>query len=157
MNLHITPFAPSKLSSKYSLQIFTYQLSENQYNIAVSQISAGFPAYAENFKTDPISIDKVLVSHPESTFIIQVSGESMTDAGIFPNSYIVVDTSLKPKDKSIVVARYGDDFLVKRLHYHDDFAVLKAENSLRNFPDIRLDSETDFEIWGVVVGEFKRF
>jgi len=156
MNLHISPPDISKLASKYALHLYTYQLSENQYNIAVSLISAGFPAYAENFKTDPISIDKVLVSHPESTFIIQVFGESMVDAGIFPNSFIVVDTSLKPKDKSIVVARYGDDFLVKRLHIQDDFAVLKAENSLQNFPEIRLDAQTDFEIWGVVVGEFKR-
>ncbi len=157
MTLKVSPFNLSIIRTKYELNFYTYQLSDRYYELAGAQISAGFPAYAENFKTDPISIDKVLVSKPESTFIIRVTGDSMTDAGIFPNSYIVVDTSLKPKDKHIVVARYGDDFLVKRLHVFADFAVLKAENENGNFPDIVLNADTDFEIWGVVVGEFKRF
>ena len=141
---------------KFNIKIYSCELSGRTYPVADSRISAGFPAYAENFKTDPISIDGFLVHHPESTFIIEVSGESMIDAGIYPGSYIVVDTAIKPQDHSIVVARFFDEFLVKRLRKFDGYAILKAENNVVEFPDVRLDAEADFEIWGVVVGTFKK-
>ena len=142
----------SEIIKKYSLQS-----SENEYPVAGEKISAGFPAYTDNFKTDPISIDKTLVNKPESSFIIQVQGESMKDAGIFPNSYIVVDTSIDPKDGNIIVARYFDEFVVKRIYISENEAILKAENSELNFPDIEINKDTDFEVWGVVTGTFFNF
>jgi len=156
MKIEITSPNFTKITDKNAIKLYSSVLSENKYMVAGSTVSAGFPAYAENFKTDPISIDKFLVNRPESTFIIEVSGESMIDAGIYPNSYIIVDTSVKAQNKSIVVARYADDFLVKRLYKFEDYAILKAETSEGNYPDIKLTAEDDFEIWGVVVGTFKK-
>lgn len=155
MEIKISKINKSKITNRENIKIFSFVPSDNEYPVAGEKISAGFPAYAENFKTDPISIDKVLVKKPESTFIIQVQGESMKDAGIFPNSYIVVDTSITPKHGNIVVARYFDEFVVKRILIFEDHAVLKAENSVLNFPDIQINQDTEFEVWGVVTGTFK--
>ena len=144
-----------EISKKFHVKIYPFSVSDNEYPVAGEKISAGFPAFAENFKTDPISIDKVLVKKPESTFIIQVQGDSMVDVGIFNNSYIVVDTSIKPENNNIIVARYFDEFLVKRIFIYKDYAVLHAENSNNNYADIKIDEDTEFEIWGVVTGTFK--
>jgi|GEM_PF-1686736 DNA polymerase V len=146
----------TKIRKKDEFRIYSYFLSDTLYPLAGSTISAGFPAYAENFKTEPVSIDKFLVEKPESTYIIQVSGESMIDAGIFPESFIVVDTSIKPVNNAIVVARYFDEFIVKRIKIFPDHAVLVAENANRNYPKIHIDETTDFEVWGTVVGTFKK-
>lgn len=143
-----------KIGEKYELKLFPIAISDSTYPVAGEKISAGFPGYADNFKTDPISIDNILIKKPHSTFIIKVEGESMIDAGIYPNSYIVVDTSCDPSDMSIVVARLYDEFVVKRIVIFDDHAILKAENTNRSYPDIRIDDSTDFEIWGVVTGTF---
>ncbi|MEA2041281.1 MAG: S24 family peptidase [Bacteroidota bacterium] len=156
MKLKVSQPKLEKLNEKYEIKIFGFRQTEEEHPVADSKISAGFPAYAENFKTDPISIDQFLIKKSESSFIIQVTGESMLDAGIFPNAYIVVDTSVEPKNNSIVVVRVEDEFLVKRLCTHEKFAVLKAENINENYPDIRIDESVDFEIWGTVTGTFQK-
>lgn len=156
MQLTIKEPRPRKLSRKYKNNFFGFKFGNKEHPVAESDISAGFPAYAENFKTEPISIDKYLIQRPESAFIIKVSGESMLEAGIYPGAFIVADTSLPPADNRIVVVRIEDEFLVKRLRLFDDYALLKAENTLRNYPDIRIDSSVDFEIWGTVVGTFQK-
>lgn len=157
MKLTVSQPDASKLNKKYELKLFAFSRSDDEHPVAESTVSAGFPAYAENFKTDPISIDRFLIKRPESSFIIQVGGESMRDAGIFPGSYIVVDTSATPHNNSIVVVRYEDEFLVKRLITKDDHALLRAENDNREFPEIRIDDTVDFEIWGIVIGCFQKF
>ena len=154
MNIKTTNPDWEKIGKKYELRLFPINLTDNKYPVAGDKISAGFPAYAENFKTDPISIDKLLIKRPYSSFIIKVEGESMIDAGIYPNSYIVIDTGFDPQHMSIVVARLYDEFVVKRILIFDDHAVLKAENSKRTYPDIRVDDSSDIEIWGVVTGTF---
>jgi DNA polymerase V len=154
MKISITNADWKKIGDKYELKIFPIAISDNEYPVAGEKISAGFPGYADSFKTDPISIDRILIKKPHSTFIIKVEGESMIDAGIYPNAYIVVDTSQDPRDMNIVVARLYDEFVVKRILIFEDHALLKAENSKRSYPDIRIDDSTDFEIWGVVTGTF---
>jgi DNA polymerase V len=156
MELKISKLRLDKLNDKYNIVLFAPKESGKEHPVAESAVSAGFPAYAENFKTDPISIDRFLINRPESSFILKVQGESMLDAGIFPDAYIVADTSLPPTDKRIVLVRLEDEFLVKRIRIFDDYAVLKAENNLRDYPDIRIDSSADFEIWGTVIGTFQK-
>lgn len=156
MKLKVAEPNTDKLKKKFEIRVFNYKEDTTEHPVADSKISAGFPAFAENFKTDPISIDKFLINKTESSFIIQVTGESMIDAGIFPNSYIIVDTSISPQNNSIVVVRYEDEFLVKRIFTHEKYAILKAENTSENYPDIKIDEAVDFEIWGTVTGTFQK-
>lgn len=50
------------------------------------KISAGFPSPAENDIEDKIDLNTHLITQPAATFILRVTGDSMSGIGIFPNS-----------------------------------------------------------------------
>lgn len=47
--------------------------------------------------------------------LCQSSGDSMINAGIFPDDILIVDRSLDPVDKKIVIAVLDGELMVKRL------------------------------------------
>ena len=59
----------------------------------------------------------------------------MRDAGILGGDILVVDRSLDPADKQIVVAMLDGDFTVKRLRRDGDRVVLESGND--SFPPIQ--------------------
>ena len=66
-----------------------------------NKVAAGFPSPADDYLEDKIDLNKYLVKHPSSTFLVRASGESMINAGIFPNDILVVDRSLKAEDAKV--------------------------------------------------------
>lgn len=74
----------------------------------------------------------------------------MCNAGIYPNTLLVVDRAMETGDGHIVIARLGDELCVKRLSVGDDGRVrLLPENDF--YSPIEIGEETDFEIWGRVI------
>ena len=114
----------------------------------VSKGSCGFTPPADDYLETNIDIFKLLISNPETTFLIRATGESMTGAGILDNDILIVDRSLKPNDKDIVVAILDREFLVKRLYLKETKVWLCSEN--KRFPSFEITPETDCQIWGVV-------
>ena len=113
-------------------------------------VAAGFPSPAENYIEEKLNLDKHLIKNKESTFFVRVSGDSMINVGIFDNDILVVDRSLIPVRQSIVIASIDGELVVKKLvkdKIKKDF-YLKSEN--KNYPDIRLNSNSDTMIWGIV-------
>ena len=78
-------------------------------------IEAGFPTEAEEDVQDTLSLDDYLIDNKESTFMLRVKGDSMKDAGIHPGDILIVDRSLEPADKKVVIAVVGGDLTVKRI------------------------------------------
>ena len=116
----------------------------------ISTVSAGFPSPADNYIEEKLNLNKYLIRNKESTFFVRVSGNSMINVGIFDNDILVVDRSLIPVRKSIVIASIDGELVVKKLvkdKIKKDF-YLKSEN--KNYPDIRLNSNSDTIIWGIV-------
>jgi DNA polymerase V len=72
----------------------------------------------------------------------------MINAGIKSGDLLVVDRSLEPKDKKIVVAIINGEFTLKRILKKGDKLFLAPENE--NFAPIEIKEEMDFEVWGVV-------
>jgi DNA polymerase V len=72
----------------------------------------------------------------------------MVEAGILHGDLLVVDRSLNPKEHDIVVAYYGNEFLVKRLAKRGTNYYLLAEN--RHFAFTPVQVTEDVTIWGVV-------
>jgi len=72
----------------------------------------------------------------------------MIGAGILDKDLLIVDSSLKPENKDIVVAMVDGEFVVKRLYLKDGKVWLCSEN--REYKPIRLSSHIDFGIFGVV-------
>ncbi len=98
-----------------------------------------------NTKAD---INSTLIKNPESTFLIKVTGNSMIDAGINSGDILVVDRSLKPTNRNIIVAALNDKLLVKRYVLTDNEIELMSENT--DFANIKVKTNDKFEVWGVV-------
>ena len=58
-----------------------------------------------------------------------------------------------PIDREDMVASINNKLLVKRIKYKKDAVTLVSDN--QSYPDIPLNSEDDFEIWGVVSSVIK--
>ena len=116
--------------------------------IKLVNATAGFPSPAENYIDEKLDLNRYLIKNKESSFFVRVSGDSMINVGIFNNDILIVDKSLTPGSRSIVIASIDGELIIKRL-VRDKFKnyYLKSENN--NYPNIKLNSNTDTIIWGV--------
>ena len=72
----------------------------------------------------------------------------MMNVGIFDNDILIVDRSLIPIRQSIILASIHGELVIKRLMKdQSENYYLKSEND--NYPNIKLNSNTDTIIWGV--------
>ncbi|NMH87429.1 LexA family protein [Flavivirga algicola] len=117
-------------------------------------ISAGFPSPAEDFKEQRLSLDKELIKNKEATFFARVSGQSMIGAGLDDNDLLVIDRSLEPVNNKIAVCFLDGEFTVKRLKVNKEGVWLQPENP--NYPIIKITSDNDFVIWGIVTNVIKK-
>ncbi len=117
--------------------------------LANEYISAGFPSPADDYIDVGIDLNEQLIRHPTSTFLLRVSGNSMTDAGIHNGDLLVVDRSLAPHPGHIVVAVLDGAFALKRLTFNNGALYLEAEHP--NYPPIDLQQYDEVQIWGVAV------
>ncbi len=119
------------------------------------KVSAGFPSPAADYEDSRLDINEYLVRNPVSTFFFAVEGDSMEGAEIFDGDILVVDKSVRPRHGHIVVAFVDGQRLVKRLFRRAGRVALVAENP--NYPTLDIHDGQELEVWGVVVGKFKRF
>src|SRR5471032_447502 len=76
---------------------------------------AGFPSPAADFAEGKLDLNEHLITRPASTFIVKVSGNSMERAGIHDGDLAVVDRSIKPRSRHVIVAALDGELVVKRL------------------------------------------
>jgi DNA polymerase V len=119
------------------------------------KVSAGFPSPAADYEDRRLDINDYLVRNPVSTFFFPVQGDSMQGAEIFDGDILVVDKSIRPQHGHIVIAFVNGERLVKRLFERAGRVALVAENPA--YPPLDIHEGTDLEVWGVVIGKFKRF
>jgi SOS regulatory protein LexA len=116
-------------------------------------VRAGLPSPASDSQPEGLAIDEYLVPHPSRTVLITVKGDSMIDAGIHPGDVVVVERRIAANVGDIVVAIVDNEFTLKRLDRERGRIVLKPEN--KAYPVIR--PKGDVEIFGVVVGQFRKY
>lgn len=115
-------------------------------------VRAGFLSPACDYVQERIDLNSILIRHPNATFLVEVCGESMINMGIFPKDILVVDKSLNPCHKDIVIAMTDDGFTTKQLIL-DKQIILRSHND--DFADILVKGE--LEIFGVVTSSVRRF
>lgn len=110
--------------------------------------SCGFPSPADDYLDRPLDFNELLVANPAATFAVRVGGDSMINAGLYPDDIAVVDRSLTARDKNIILALVDGEFTIKRYRKKGSRVWLQAENPAYN--DIKISEETAFEVWGVI-------
>ena len=128
-------YAPD-LSTRYALPIF------------LGRLPAGFPSPADDYLEGKLDLNRHLIKHPAATFFVRVTGDSMIGAGIHSGDLLVVDRSLEPADKNVVVAVLDGELTVKRLFKQNGILRLLPENL--NYQPIEITPQQTIEIWGVV-------
>ena len=117
-------------------------------------ISAGFPSPAEDFLDISIDLNKELIKNPSATFYGRVKGDSMKDAGLENGDLLIIDKSLEPKNGKIAVCFIDGEFTVKRIKIEKKIVWLIAEN--KDYQPIKVTSENEFVIWGIVTTVIKK-
>ena len=113
-----------------------------------STVTAGFPSPADDHLDLPIDLNEYLVKHPAATFYVRVQGDSMDDAGIHQGDLLIVDRAEPYTMGSIVLAVLDGEFTVKKLMEKNDSLYLLSSNT--SYQPIKIETETDFKVWGVV-------
>ena len=113
----------------------------------VEHVPCGFPSPAQDYIEERLDLNAFIVRHPSATYFVKVSGDSMTDAGIFDGDLLVVDRSLKPEHGDIVIAAIEGEFTVKELRTRPSLQLMPRNARYRH---IMIHSEEVLEIVGVV-------
>lgn len=119
------------------------------------RISAGFPSPADEYIEKSLDLNTYLVRNKTATFFFRVIGDSMTGANIHDGDMLVVDRSIEPKHRHIVLAVINNEYTVKRLYHLAGVIELHAENPA--YSPIRFHEHEELQVWGVVVGAVSRF
>ena len=116
-------------------------------------VHAGFPSPADDFIEEMIDLNQVLIQNPIATFLWRVIGDCMIDVKIFPGDVVVVDRSLTPKHRDIVLAIIDGEPTLKRLNRRGGVMVLHNENA--KLPAFTVAEGTEVSVWGVVTSTIR--
>ncbi len=116
----------------------------------VGRVAAGQPVLAEENIEEYVQVPSV-AGGDEGEYVLQVSGESMRDAGILAGDYVVVHRQDSARDGEIVVALLGDEATVKRFFRESDHVRLQPEN-----PSMEPIRSREVQVLGKVVGVFRK-
>jgi DNA polymerase V len=134
----------NKVKTIYSPVLF----SECYQSLFEGRVPAGFPSPAADYEENKLDLNKYLIKHPVATFFVKVMGDSMLGAGISCGDLLIVDRSLEPRDKNVIIAALNGELTVKRIRIRKDKITLVPENE--KYPAKQISQDMDFEIWGVV-------
>ena len=114
----------------------------------VGAIQAGFPTPSEEELRDLVSLDEYLVTKPEASFLLRVSGDSMTGEGIMPGDLVIVERGREPRAGDVVVAQVDGEWTMKYFTRTKSGAVV-LESANPKYPPIRAREE--LKIAGIVL------
>lgn len=110
-------------------------------------VEAGFPTLAEEHVLDTMSIDDYLIDtkSKDKTYILEVKGDSMIEAGINEGDLVIAEkiegSGRQAKEGDIVVAEVDGGWTMKYLRRKNGKAYLEPANSAYKpiYPEISLN------------------
>ena len=97
-------------------------------------VKAGLPSFAEEQVLDTTSLDDLLIQKKDSTYILEVDGDSMIDAHIAKGDFVLAERTDKAKDMQIVIAEVDGEFTMK--YYRTNGKKIWLQPANKNFKDI---------------------
>lgn len=110
----------------------------------------GFPSPAADYVEERISLDKRLIAHPSATYMM-IASSTYLRAGIMKGAMLVVDSSLTPKDGSLLVCAVEGEFRIMRYRTHPQPHLENPENGRREPLPLRDEaSDSSRPVFGVI-------
>ncbi len=119
----------------------------------VGSVQAGFPSPEEEALCDVMSMDEYLVTKPDSSFLLRVSGDSMTGAGIMEGDLVIVEKSRSPRTGDVVIAEVDGEWTMKYFRKKGKQIILEAANP--KYPEI--SPKTELRLGGVVTAVIRKY
>jgi SOS regulatory protein LexA len=119
----------------------------------VGSVQAGFPSPEEEVLCDIMSMDEYLVTNPNSSFLLTVSGDSMTGEGIMEGDMVIVEKGKQPRNGDVVIAEVDGEWTMKYFKKRGKQVILEAANP--KYPIIR--PRTELKIGGVVTAVIRKY
>lgn len=116
-------------------------------------VKAGFPSPAEEELCDILSLDEYLISHPESSFLLRVTGDSMVGEGIREGDLVIVERGRTPVNGDIVIAEVDGEWTMKFFRKRGERVFLEAANP--RYPII--EAREELRIGGVVTAVIRKY
>ena len=136
------PMLPASNAAPLALPLFAHS------------VRAGFPSPADDYVSESLDLNEHLIAHKESTFFLRAKGHSMIGASIQNGDLLIVDRSITPAHRMVVIAVVDGEFTVKRLFKRAGKIRLLAENP--DFAAIEFQDGQELLIWGVVTNVIHR-
>jgi DNA polymerase V len=123
-----------------------------------SKVPAGFPSPADDHVDKRLDPNEYLIDQADTTFFVTIQGESMIEVGLMPGDKAVIDKGKVAVVGDIVLAMVDGGFTIKTLAAQKDGSPkLLPANASGKYAPIIIQEPMQFQIWGVVIGSFRRF
>ncbi len=116
-------------------------------------VEAGWPSPAEEELADTLSLDELLIQNPAATFMLKVSGDSMSGAGILPGDLVLVDKGRTPQSGDIVIAEVDGEWTMKYLRKRGESVTLLPANPAYQ----PIKPKKELRIAGVVTAVLRKY
>ena len=117
-------------------------------------VEAGFPSVAEETTLDSLSLDDYLIEKKDKTYLLEVKGDSMIDAGIREGDYVLAERGMEARPGDIVIACVDDGWTMKYLR-HDKSGKPFLEPANKKYQPIY--PEQSLDIAAVVRGVVRKY
>jgi repressor LexA len=131
-------------------------VNENEKDLPfLGRIAAGNPIEAITRSFEQISVPNYLVNNKDEHFTLEVTGDSMIDAGIYDGDIVVIRKTEVANSGDIVVALIDqNEVTLKRFRSFKNSIALEPAN--KNYK-IRLFGEDRVKIQGTLAGLIRKF
>ena len=116
-------------------------------------VEAGIPTTVDEDRTQTMNIDEYLVGNKQSTYLLEVKGDSMVDEGIKEGDLVLVERRGDPKDGDIVIAEVDGGWTMKYFKRKGTLVYLKPAN--KNYAPIY--PEYDLKVAAIVRGVIRKY
>ena len=136
-----------------ALEIIDNSLKKEMVNIPIiGKVTAGLPILANENVEDTFPIPLDYIRHNNELFMLNISGDSMINAGIFDGDLAIIEECKTANNGEIVVALIENEATIKRFYKEKNHIRLQPEND--NMDAIIVD---DCIILGKLVGLFRTY
>ena len=118
-------------------------------------IAAGEPITTIDNPNETLQVPDFLIKS-DTSYVLQIKGESMIEDGILDGDYIVVRENRTPKDGDVVVAMIDGEAATLK-HFFREPNRIRLEPANSAYKPIYVESDQAFEIQGVVTGVVRSY
>jgi SOS regulatory protein LexA len=115
-------------------------------------VEAGIPTVVDQ-DTESLSVEEYLIGNKQSTYLLEVKGDSMIEEGIMEGDLVLVERKGNPKDGDIVIAEVDGGWTMKYFRNRSNKIFLEPAN--KNYKPIY--PVYDLKVAAIVRGVIRKY